>query len=343
MFDSDDKSIEKVVLRECCSVPSQRFVTDENETDGERFWKSSNGCHDIATGDCLSDKHSSKAMGDFLEDARSNSNFDIEQAEDLGAICRYLLRIGAWRALSVAVDILINKTRHAFPTPFRLSIATGLITEWSLSSANGKLAILYASECLAWGHEVHRIRSYLAYAHLLMGAPRDAQDEMNLFLSRSSVLQHAILNDRKAFNQLHQYRTCLLSNSMCNTEESEELYAICNERVSPNSETVFRLATLARWACATEEITLDGEIVSFLLRRGRWRDLLIAECCKARGVTLFNERQREWIRELDALAKEFPIQNRSAIDRHYTSQLPRAPIEIRIAPNIAKMRLLCCI
>lgn len=328
-------------LRECSILPASNIRLIDPSTDD--FWTLIHGGHEHEPFDSTKREKCYAQLSETLRSLLSNQGpqTSLAEAESLQWIARYALRLGAWQLLSRCIGRLLSWVRSWLPTPYRLSLVTGLVAEWALASGNGKIAIIYASESFAWGSEPHRIRSYLAYAHLLMGSPRECRDELNFVLSHAATTQLPELSGRRPFTSLHEYRLTLLRQETWPQESFANLLKKCLDVESPL--IVPQLALLADWAMfQSSNIALfPSSVIQLFVQQGRWRDLRLAELSSCNQLFLLTGDQHAWINKLDELAESLVWPEPSIVDRHYIDQLPTTILDDD--PFFARRRMLCCI
>lgn len=338
-----DKSLDYQILRECAIRPISKRATT---TVDANFWT------ELRSGTL-------SARFDFLREQLKTvltpeaSVDSIEKTDLLQSIARYSLRMGAWTLLKQVISALLVQVRHEFSTQHRLSIATGLISEWALAAGDGQCASIYASESLAWGSETHRIRAYLAYASSLMGPPKSSRDRLNFELSRAATEQQALIQDRHQFTLLHHFRLVLLRKmdrlenakiESLTISDCAEVGPVFDQCKKSSNSVVSELAVFAYWVGNwNQDTVLSGpaDEVACFHGNGRWRELQLIETMQGNNVEYLLEEERQWITMLDSLSEKLVWPQCPIVDKYY---LDRLPTKIETATvYVAKRRLLCCI
>lgn len=272
---------------------------------------------------------------------------------DRQLMARACLRLGSWNLLRSLLGAQLRECRALCPTPYRLSRATGLASEWALAAGLPEPAFAYGEESLSWGTEPHRIQSYLAYAHALQG--RDAESplgELPFLVSFEATLRQRALRERHAFSMLHSLRLrCLRLRVGSHPPDVIGFATIAEDfeallRIAPPESAPRNLAVLAL-ALATgspQSLSSDDQLVEaieFLRETGRWRDLRLLFQADPRRFGDVSSSDLRLTKRLDALVPELALEPPGPVDRDLFALLP-GRLETS-NPDEARRRFFCCI
>jgi hypothetical protein len=271
---------------------------------------------------------------------------------DRQMMVRACLRLGAWRMLGSLLGTQLRELRASCPTPYRMSRATGLVTEWALAAAQPALAIFYANESLAWGAEPHRIRSYLAYATQARQCGSSPLDEIHFLLSTEATRLQASLEDRHVFSLLHTLRLRIIRNLLPKCAAHAEgwntlkrdlmtLLEAAPEDSSPLHQGILSAALLPGSCspiCSAEQVQ---SAVCALFRMGRWRDLTLLHQSDPERFTKLVPSAVDFVAQLDARSELIGLGPAGPADRPLLESLPLSITTD--SPDEAALRFLSCI